>query len=79
MEQIFKLKLSDQLKKAVRGEISIHIINDKLVVDIDKGYLAYRYTVNNISTHIVQGLTTKILATRITEGYRKWILSNYFY
>ena len=79
MEQIFKLKLSDRLKKAVRGEISIHIINDKLVVDIDKGYLAYRYTVNNISAQIVQGLTTKILATRITEGYRKWVLSNFFY
>ena len=79
MEQIFKLKLLERMKKQVRGQINIHIINDKLVVDIDKGYLCYRYNVDNISSEIVHGLSTKELSMRIVESYRKWILSNFFY
>ena len=79
MEQIFKSKLLERMKKQVRGEINIHIINDKLVVDIDKGYLCYRYTIDNILSKIVRGLSTKELSTRIVESYRKWVLSNYFY
>lgn len=80
MEKIFKNALKKQLSRRVKGVVSVHIVNNVLIVDINSlnGCL-YHYTINNIAVQLSVGLSSKIVSDVIVKQYKKCILKYYFH
>lgn len=80
MERIFTNALKKQLKQRIKGDLSVHIVDDTLIVDIQPvGYWAWHYTINNLAVQISTGLSSRIVADGIIKQYKKYILSAHFY
>lgn len=80
MERLFTNVLKKQLRQRIKGDLSVHIVDDTLIVDIQPavGY-TWHYTVNNLAVQISTGLTSRIVADFIVKQYKKYILSIHFY
>ena len=79
MEKIFRVKLKRQLQERIKGNISVHIIDDTLIIDINPlGLNPWHYTISNIAVQISIGLSAKIVSDVIVKQYRKYILNQYF-
>lgn len=80
MERIFRNALKKQLKQRIKGDLSVHVVDDILIVDIKPvvGY-TWHYTVNNLAVQISTGLSSRIVADFIVKQYKKHILSTHFY
>lgn len=79
MEKIFRTKLKKQLRERIKGDISVHIINDTLIIDINPlGLHPWHYTINNIAVQMSIGLSSKIVSDVIVKQYKKYILNQYF-
>ena len=80
MERIFTNELKKQLRQRIKGTISVHIVDDTLIVDIQPvGCWSWHYTINNLSVQISTDLTSRIVADVIVKQYKKYILSKHFY
>ena len=80
MEKIFKNALKKQLSRRVKGIVSVHIVNNILIVDINTlDGCSYHYTINNIAVQLSVGLSSKIVADVIVKEYKKYILKHYFH
>jgi hypothetical protein len=80
MEKIFKNALKKQLSKRVKGVVSVHIVNNVLIVDINSlNGCSYHYTINNIAAQLSVGLSSKIVSDVIVKQYKKCILKYYFH
>jgi hypothetical protein len=80
MEIIFTNALKKQLKQRIKGDLSVHIVDDTLIVDIQSvGCWFWHYTINNLAVQISTGLSSRIVADVIVKQYKKYILSKYFY
>lgn len=80
MERIFKNAVKKQLSRCVKGIVSVHIVNNILIVDINSlDGCSYHYTINNIAAQISVGLSSKIVADVIVKQYKKYILKYYFH
>ena len=80
MERIFKNALKKQLSRRVKGIVSVHIVNNVLIVDINSlDGCSYHYTINNIAVQLSVGLSSKIVADVIIKDYKKHILKHYFH
>lgn len=80
MEKIFKKALKKQLSRRVKGIVSVHIVNNILIVDINSlDGCSYHYTINNIAVQLSVGLSSKIVADVIVKQYKKYILKHYFH
>lgn len=80
MERIFRMKLKKQLQERIKGDISVHIIDDTLIIDIQPvGCWTWHYTINNLAVQISTGLSSRIVADVIVKQYKKYILSEHFY
>lgn len=80
MEKIFIFELKKQLSKRVKGKLSIHIINDTLIVDIyGIGNWGWRYTTTDLATQLLIGISSRNVADAIVKQYKKDILNEYFY
>lgn len=80
MEKIFKNALKKQLSRRVKGIVSVHIVNNVLIVDINSlDGCSYHYTINNIAVQLSVGLSSKIVADVIVKDYKKHILKHYFH
>lgn len=80
MEKIFKNVLKKQLSRRVKGVVSVHIVNNVLIVDINSlNGCSYHYTINNIAVQLSVGLSSKIVADVIVKQYKKYILKYYFH
>lgn len=80
MEKIFRVKLKKQLRERIKGDISVHIIDDTLIIDIQPlGFYPWHYTINNIAVQMSTGLSSRIVADVIVKQYKKYILSQHFY
>lgn len=80
MERIFKNALKKQLSRRVKGIVSVHIVNNVLIVDINSlDGCSYHYTINNIAVQLSVGLSSKIVADVIVKEYKKHILKHYFH
>ena len=80
MERIFTENLKKQLHVLIKGDLYVHIVDDKLVVDIQPaGLHTWRYTLDNISVNIVMGLSSTNVANVIVKKYKKYILSQHFH
>lgn len=79
MERIFTNALKKQLKYRIKGDLSVHIVDDTLIVDIQPvGCLTWHYTINNLAAQISIGLSSKIVSDVIVKQYKKYILKQYF-
>lgn len=80
MEKIFKNALKKQLSKRVKGIVSVHIVNNILIIDINSlDGCSFRYNINNIAVQLSVGLSSKIVADVIVKEYKKYILKHYFH
>ena len=80
MERIFTNTLKKQLRQCIKGYLSVHIVDDTLIVDIQPvGCWSWRYTINNLAVQISTGLSSRIVADVIVKQYKKYILSEHFY
>lgn len=80
MEKIFKNALKKQLSRRVKGVVSVHIVNNVLIVDINSlNGCSYHYTINNIAVQLSVGLSSKIVSDVIVKHYKKCILKYYFH
>lgn len=79
-ERIFTENLKKQLHERIKGDLFVHIVDDKLVVDIQPAALCtYRYTLDNIRVNIATGLSSTNVANDTVKKYKKYILSQYFF
>ena len=79
MERTFRMKLKRQLQKQIKGYISVHVIDDTLIIDIDPLDLhPWHYTISNIAVQLSIGLSSKIVSDVIVKQYKKYILNQYF-
>lgn len=79
MEKIFRVKLKRQLQERIKGNISVHIIDDTLIIDINPlGMNPWHYIISNIAVQISIGLSVKIVSDVIVKQYKKYILNQYF-
>lgn len=80
MERIFTKALKKQLKQRIKGDLYVHIIEDRLIVDIQPvGCWTWHYTINNLAVQMSTGLSSRIVADVIVKQYKKYILSKHFY
>lgn len=80
MEKIFRVKLKRQLQERIKGDVSVHIIDDTLIIDINPiGLNPWHYTISNIAAQISIGLSVKIVSDVIVKQYKKYILKQYFH
>ena len=79
MERIFTNELKKHLRKRIKGKISVHVIDDILIIDIvDGAFICWRYTLRNLSANLSIGLSSKIVSDVIVKEYKKYILNQYF-
>lgn len=80
MERIFTNALKKQLKQRIKGDLSVHIVDDKLIIAVQPvGCWTWRYTINNLAVQISTGLSSRNVADVIVKQYKKYILSKHFY
>ena len=78
-ERIFIARLNRELQKRVRGNISIHVDQDSLIVYIyDTSNEYWKYIVYHLSYQLLIGLSSDVLASIITKEYKKYIRNKYF-
>lgn len=80
MERIFTNALKKQLRQRIKGDVSVHVKDDTLIVDIKSvGCWSWHYAINNLAVQISTGLSSGIVADVIVKQYKEYILSNHFY
>lgn len=79
MEQIFSANLKEAIQQSIKGRVSVHVVNDTLIVDITTSHHTdFRFLEANISIKINRGLTSEYLSARILQAYRKFIINKFF-
>lgn len=79
MQKIFLTHLKKQLQSQLKGDISVHIVEDTLIVEVNNyGIHAWKYIIRNINIKILTGISSKIVAQEIVKTYKSYILSKYF-
>lgn len=80
MERIFTNVLKKQLKHRIKGDLSVHIVDDTLIVDIQAvGCRSWHYTINNLAVQASTDLSSRIVADVIVKQYKKYIISEHFH
>lgn len=80
MEKEFEQALKGQLRRKIRGVISVHIVEDTLIVDIRRNCnMSWRYTIANIAVQLSVGLSSRIVADVVAKAYKTYILKTYFH
>lgn len=80
MERIFTNELKKQLKQRIKGDVSVHVKDDTLIVDIQPvGCLSWHYTINNLAVQMSADLSSRNVGDVIVKQYKKYIRSKYFY
>lgn len=79
MERIFTNALKKQLKQRIKGDLSVHIVDDTLIVDVQSvGCWTWHYTIKNLAVRISTGLSSRNVADAIVKQYKKYILNKHF-
>lgn len=79
MERIFTNALKKQLRQCIKGDLSVHIVDDTIIVEIQPvGCCTWHYTINNLAAQISTGLSSRIVADIIVKQYKKYILNKHF-
>lgn len=79
MERIFTNALKKQLRQCIKGDLSVHIVDDTIIVEIQPvGCCTWHYTIKNLAAQISTGLSSRIVADIIVKQYKKYILNKHF-
>lgn len=80
MEGIFTNALKKQLRRRIKGGVSVCVKDDILIIDIQPaGCCPWHYTINNLAAQISTGLSSRIVADVIVKQYKKYVISKHFY
>lgn len=80
MERIFTNALKKQLRQRIKGDLSVCVVDETIIVNIQPvGCWSWHYTINNLAVQISAGLSSRIVADVIVKQYKKYILSKHFY
>ena len=62
MERIFTNALKKQLKRRIKGDLSVHVVDGTLIVDIQPvGCWNWHYTINNLAVQMSTGLSLSLI------------------
>lgn len=80
MEGNFRNELKKELKRRIKGDVSVQVKDDILIVDIQPvGLWTWHFTINILAVEMSTVLSTILVADLISIEYKKYILSEYFY
>lgn len=80
MERILTNTIKKQLKQRIKGAVSVHIVDDTLIVDIHpEGCCTWHYAIKNLGVQISMGTSCRIVVDVIAKQYKNYILSKHFY
>lgn len=76
----FSKALKTRLKQELKGEIVCKLFGDTLYVTIyGVNDIIFKYTWYNLTSEIVQGLTSERLSQIIVKRYRQYITNLFFF
>ena len=76
---IFAKNLKLLIKNEIKGAVNCHLSEDNLVVSIyGANDIIFKYTLSNLSSEIVHGLSSERLAHNIVKRYRQYITNLFF-
>lgn len=76
---IFAKSLKLAIKNTIKGAVNCHLLDDTLIVDIyGANNIIFKYTLPNLSSEIVQGLSSERLAQSIVKRYKQYITNLFF-
>ena len=79
MEKIFRMQIKRHLHERIKGDISVHVIDDTLIIDINPlGLKPFHYIIKNIAVQMSIGVSSKIVSDVIVKQYKNYILKQYF-
>ena len=79
MQVYFARNLKALLKTFIKGDVRTYLKGDDLQVHIySVNGIVYHYTLENLSSEIVQGLSSETLAHRILKWYKGYINNLFF-
>lgn len=79
MQRVFCNNLKKSLKNHIKGEVKCNTINDILIVDIyAPTSIVFRYTLDNITSEIVQGFASETCTQIILKKYKKYVENLFF-
>lgn len=79
-EYLFSKELHSKLKEKIKGKVWVKIYQDKLHVKITSQdeVIKYELTEDNMSTKILNGLSTQYTVYCILKDYSKCVNNKYF-
>lgn len=78
MYRIYLLKIKEALKSKLKGDISVHINNDTLIISVFNGYLNYQRTYYNLSSKICQGCPIDLFVSDFISHFKQSIYKSIF-
>lgn len=79
-EYLFSTELHKRLKEKVKGKVWVKIYHDELHVNIipnENGEL-YEFVMTDMSSRILNGLSTSYIVYDILKDYRNYVNKQYF-
>ena len=79
-EYLFSTELHKRLKEKVKGKVWVKIYNDELHVNIipDENGELYEFVMTDMSSRILNGLSTSYIVYDILKDYRNYVNKQYF-
>lgn len=79
-EYLFSTELHKRLKEKVKGKVWVKIYHDELHVNIipDANGELYEFVMTDMSSRILNGLSTSYIVYDILKDYRNYVNKQYF-
>lgn len=79
-EYLFSTELHKRLKEKVKGKVWVKIYHDELHVNIipDGNGELYEFVMTDMSSRILNGLSTSYIVYDILKDYRNYVNNQYF-
>lgn len=78
MTRIFCNNVKNKLERHIIGAISVHVVFDTMICDIESEHMVFRYTHKYISSVINNSISSLIIAEEIEREYARMIKKKYF-
>ena len=77
-EYLFSTELHSKLKEKVKGKVWVKVYNDELHVKIENQDISYEFVEEDLSTKILNGLSSEYIVYSILKDYRIFLNNLYF-
>ena len=78
MYRIYLIKIKEALKFRLKGDISVSINNDILIISVFNGFINYQRTYYQLSDKICQGCPIDLFVTDFISHYKQFIYKSIF-